>query len=257
LPVDRLDAGRKQQAQEREDLLVVELLPVDVCVGEAADQVVAGLRATRRQDRREVLAQRLGRREGTLPVDGEGEDGDRPLLELRIVLLGQAEEVGDDLGGIRKRELARELRSAAVREPVDQRVGHGLDQIVLAPGNRPLGEGAGEQRAQAAVLGLVHAEHDLLAEHVAEDGEDDRGGERLVVSQHLRDLVVAVHHEDGLRVVGHGHARQVQALDGSFAPALGQLGVGIAHVAGDGVVEGPEVLEIVEQLHSSLLQSTG
>jgi len=42
------------------------------------------------------------------------------------------------------------------------------------------------------------------------------------------------------------------------APPLGELGVGIPHVARDGVVEGAEVLEIVEQLHSgALFQPTG
>ena len=41
--VGGLDAGREQQAQEGEDLLVGELLAVDLGLREAADQVVARL----------------------------------------------------------------------------------------------------------------------------------------------------------------------------------------------------------------------
>jgi hypothetical protein len=95
------------------------------------------------------------------------------------------------------------------------------------------------------VIGLVQPEHDALAEHVTEDVDDDAGRERLVVPEHLRDLVVAIHHEDGLgRLVRH--ARHVEALHGLLAPRPGQLGVGVPDVAGDGVVEAPEVLEVVE-----------
>ena len=43
-PVGGLDAGGQQQPQEREDLLVGELLTVDLGLSEAADQVVAWVR---------------------------------------------------------------------------------------------------------------------------------------------------------------------------------------------------------------------
>ena len=58
-----LDPGGQQQPEEREDLLVDELLPVDLGRREAADQVVARLLPTGREDRPEVLRQRLRRRE--------------------------------------------------------------------------------------------------------------------------------------------------------------------------------------------------
>jgi len=68
--------------------------------------------------------------EGTLAVYGEAEDRDRPLLELRIVLLGQAEETGDDLGRVRKRELADEIHATAAFESVDELVADPPDEIV-------------------------------------------------------------------------------------------------------------------------------
>ena len=95
------------------------------------------------------------------------------------------------------------------------------------------------------MLGLVHPEHDVLAQRIAEESDDDGGRERLVVAQHLRDLVVAVHQEDGLGLVVR-HPRHVEALHGRLAPHPGQLRVRVPHVAGDGVVEAAEILEIVE-----------
>ena len=62
-----LDAGRKQQPQEREDLLVRELLTVDLGLREAADQVVARLLPPGRENRGEVVPQRLRGRDGRAP----------------------------------------------------------------------------------------------------------------------------------------------------------------------------------------------
>ena len=95
------------------------------------------------------------------------------------------------------------------------------------------------------MLGLVHPEHDVLAQRLAEESDDDGGRERLVVPEHLRDLVIAVQHEDGLGLFVR-HPRDVEALHGRCAPRAGQLGVRVPNVTGDGVVEAPEILEIVE-----------
>ena len=215
-----------------------------------------GLRSPGRENRGEVVPQRGRGRDGALAIDGDAEQRDRPALELREVLARQAEEPRDDLRRIREGELTDEVGAAASGEAVDQVVGDPIDELVLAARERPLRERRGDQRAVATVRGLVHPEHDVLAERIAEERDDDGGREGLVVPQQLRDLVVAVHHEDGLRGVVR-HARQVEALHGALAPSQRQLGVGVPHVARDGVVEGSEVFEIVEQLHSGLLPALG
>ena len=67
----------------------------------------------------------------------------------------------------------------------------------------------------------------------------------IVVTQHLLGVLVAVHDEDGLALLA-GHRGHVDPLDRLLPPQPGQLRVGVPHVAGDGVVERPEVLEVVE-----------
>ena len=84
-----------------------------------------------------------------------------------------------------------------------------------------------------------------LAEHRAEGRDDARRRERLVVAQHLLDVLVAVHDEDGLALLA-GHRGHVEPLDRLLAAQPGQLRVRVADVARDGVVERPEVLEVVE-----------
>src|SRR5208337_4568969 len=78
---------------------------------------------------------------------------------------------------------------------------------------RLLSERLRYQRTQPAVDWLVHAEHDPFAQHRAERGDDGRRRERLVVAQHPR-----------------------------------QFGVRVSHVTGDRVVEGAEVVQVVEKL---------
>ena len=67
------------------------------------------------------------------------------------------------------RVMVSTLGVPARREPVDQLVGDLRDQIVLSLRQRPLGEGLRDQGPVPTVLGLVHAEHDVLTEHVTED----------------------------------------------------------------------------------------
>ena len=92
---------------------------------------------------------------------------------------------------------------------------------------------------------LVHAQHHAVAKHVAEDLDHDVGRECLVVAQHRLDVFVPVHDEDRLALLA-GHRGHIDPLDRRLLALPGQLGVGVADVARDNVVERPEVLEVVE-----------
>ena len=53
----------------------------------------------------------------------EAQDGDRPPLELLVVLARKPEQPGDDLSGIGKGEFGDEFRVSTVGEAIDQAVG--------------------------------------------------------------------------------------------------------------------------------------
>ena len=72
--------------------------------------------------------------------------------------------------------------------------------------------------------------------------------ERLVVAQHLLDVFVAVHDEHRQRFLVRKRARRLESLHRFLAAQSRQLGIRVAHVAGDRVVERTEVVEVVEKL---------
>ena len=67
--VGGLDAGRQQQPEEGEDLLVGEPVPVDLGLDELADEIVARPGATFGNPLGEVVAQGVRRRDASVPVD--------------------------------------------------------------------------------------------------------------------------------------------------------------------------------------------
>src|SRR5438874_411500 len=99
-----LDARGKQEPEEREDLLVVEALTVELGHREIADQVVARVGATLLEHPRQVLLERDGRGDAALPSGVHADDRARPDLELGEVLTRQTEHAADDL----RRELEGE-----------------------------------------------------------------------------------------------------------------------------------------------------
>jgi hypothetical protein len=114
---------------------------------------------------------------------------------LRVVLLRQAQQTGNDLAGIVKGELLDQICLAVGCELIDQTIRHPADQLIFPPRQRLLPECLRDQRTQPPVDRLVHAEHHPFAQHRAEGSDDGRRRERLVVAQHLLDVLVAIHDE--------------------------------------------------------------
>ena len=233
--VGGLDARRQQQAQEREDLLVAQRVPVDLRVGQVADEVVGGRGAATVDDVLEVVAQLLRSGDPAIPVGAHADQLERPALEARVVAPREPEDARDDLHGEREGELADELSStvAAPDERVDELVHHRGDELGLPARERLLAERLGHQTAVVTVLGLVHLE-DGVAHHRAHHRRVDLGRERVVVAQHLRHQVVAV---DGVLVGQAGRCldalqrEDARHLHRGVPAGFGQVGPRVAHVA--------------------------
>jgi len=78
------------------------------------------------------------------------------------------------------------------------------------------------------------------------------GPDRPVVSRRSERDADVDHH---VRVFLPRHPRNLDALHGFFASQPGEFAVRIPHVARYEIVEFAEVLEVVKQLHSHLLQT--
>jgi hypothetical protein len=119
-----------------------------------------------------------------------------------------------------------------VDEGVDELVDHPTHQLALPTDQHLLAERGAHQRPMTAVLGLVHAEDDVLAHGRAHDLGQHRRREGLAVEQYPGDVVMARDHEHR-----RGLALTSDLQHGGGVAQLGELGVRVAHVAGDGVVE--------------------
>ena len=176
------------------------------------------------------------------------------LEELRVVLLGHAEQVGDDQHGVGLGVLADELALAPGVEPVDLVVGQSPQGLlVLLEALRR--DQPHQQPALGGVLGRVER-RELIAEgEVVAVGLDDLGdvvalerhgelGEgpdgRVAVRE--RGLVVVDLH--GLVVAGHHVDVVVRLLDDrALAPQVLEVGVGVVdEVLGEEEVDGFELL---------------
>ena len=114
-PVGGLGAGREQQPQERDDLLVGEALPVELGLGEDADHVVAGVLAAVGDHAGEEVVQPLRRLEAALDVEADADELDRLAVELRQLVGGQAEHARDDVDRERPEELADQVGASLAR----------------------------------------------------------------------------------------------------------------------------------------------
>jgi hypothetical protein len=241
--VRRLRTGRKEQPEEREDLLVREVLTVQLGDGERAHEIVRRVSAPVGKNSREVVAQ-LGRgARAAVPVERDADELDRPAMELREVLAGEPEHPCDHVHRERQRALAHELGLAAVDERVDALVDDRTDHFGFPAFHRLTAERLLHEPAVGVVLGLVHLEdgvahdraHDVgvsgrrerlavaqdgLHGVVAEGGEDlGTGRGRGAVGEQLR-LEVLLEHRPLLP--GHGQQR-VRVLDNARADAAVEL----------------------------------
>jgi hypothetical protein len=101
--LSRLDPRRQQHPQEREDLLIVELLTVELGRHQIRHQVVARLNPPLLDDAGQIVPQLAGGPHGMVPVARHVDDADRPSLKLPVVLFREAEHTGDHLGRERER----------------------------------------------------------------------------------------------------------------------------------------------------------
>ena len=95
---------------------------------------------------------------------------------------------------------------------------------------------------------LVHAEHHTFTQHRTERRDDRRRRESLVVAQHLLDVLVAIHDEHRQRFLVRKRSRRLESLHRFLATQPRQLGVRVTHITGYRVVEGTEILQVVEKL---------
>jgi hypothetical protein len=166
-------------------------------------------------------------------------------LELRIVLLRQSQQAGNDPARIVEGEFLDQVGLSVGRELVDEFVSDAADQLVFPTRHGLLRERLRDQRTQPAVHWFVHTQHHALTEHWTECRDHARRRERRVVTQHLLGVLVAVHDEDRLTFFT-GHGGHVEPLDRLLPPKPSQFRVRIPNIPGYRVVEGPEVLEVVE-----------
>ena len=81
--VRRLRAGRQQEAEERADLRVVEVLAVELGLHEHRDHVVGGMRAPLGDDRAEVVEERVRRRDRAVELEARADHLDGLAVERR------------------------------------------------------------------------------------------------------------------------------------------------------------------------------
>ena len=105
----RLRAGRQQQAQEAEDLLVGQPLPVDLGMDETAHQVAGRLGTALRQERAQKLDQILCRLVAARRIVREADDVESPMVKRLVVLHRNPDHVGDDADRDRRSELRDEV----------------------------------------------------------------------------------------------------------------------------------------------------
>ena len=236
-----LVAGHGEEEEEELELELAQLLPVDLDGGEHAHEVAVGLGA--------LLGEQFGRVGVELHGGVHGLGGLAlvlgvlaahhavgPLEHLVAIVVGNAEELGDDLEGQLGREVGDEVGLALLDHLVDDGVGRAVD-AGLEVAHHARREPLVHQSAVAGVERGVHVEHHqaLLGDLVLGQLEGHRplGGR-------AEALVVPVH-GDAVGVAGDGPeagpARLVLPVHRVVAAQVGQPGMGDARHEGPGVRE--------------------
>ena len=253
----RLVAGDGEEKEEQLELQVAQALALDLDRGEHAHEV--GVRVD------PLLPEELG---GVgVEVHGGVQRHFRVGLVLGIlvpdhavgpvehavaVLLGHAEQLGDDLERELGRDLGDEVGLALLDHLVDDGVGGAVDallEIAHHAGSEPLVDEA----PVAGVQRRVHVEHhqallgDLVRVHLEGHGALGGGAEALVVPVH-GDTVLVAGDDPEPRAAG-----LVLPVDGVVAAQMRQPGVGDTGHVGPGVreVDGGDVRQRCSWIDSS------
>ena len=152
--------GSEEQEDHRDQFVLAELLPVGFGIAQRGDQSVRQRSASRSRDAAKIAddADHAG--------DGADDRADiggvlqpaQPVLESIVILLRKAEHRADDRKRQVPAEFGHEIGLRPSLQPVEKPIGdfrdhrlHGLDRAAL--------ERLVDEAAQAAVLGVVVAEH--------------------------------------------------------------------------------------------------
>ena len=192
-----------EQHEEEVELELVELLAFHLGVDQYRDQVLAGRQPSFGRQLLGVAEDlhgglvRFGSLDLVLGVLGT-DHAVRPLEDLAPVLLGHAEQLGDDQQWQLGRDLLDEVGRAPFAHGVDDAVGV-ADDLLLQVAYQFGGEALVDQAPVTGVHGRVHVQHHQLllgqgvAVHVTEQGGAPGRGEVLPVAVHGDAVVVAGH----------------------------------------------------------------
>ena len=228
----RLVAGHDQEEEEEVELELVELLALHLGVEEHRDEVLLGLEPP-------VGGQLLGVAYTCMAASPESTPGDLvlgvlgadhavgPVEDHAAVLLGDAEQLGDDEQRELGRDLLDEVGRAALAHGVDDAVGVPDDLLLEVPHH--LGrEALVDQAPVARVHGRVHVDHhqlllgQLVVVHLVEERAPPGRGEVLPVPVDVDAVVVA---GDGPEAAAGGGLLGVPE-DGRLPAELGEPLVG-------------------------------
>ena len=228
----RLVAGHDEQQEEEVELELVQLLALHLCVDQDRDQVGLGREPALRGQLLRVAVDLHGRLAGVrvrdLVLGVLGADhAVGPVEDHAAVLLGHAEELGDD----EERELGGHLLDEVGRAPLADRVDDPVgvpDDLLFQVAHHLGGEALVDQPAVARVHGRVHVDHhelllrQLVVVHLVEQRAPPRRGVVLPVAVDVDTVVVA---GDGPEAAAGRHLLGVP-VDGRLPAQLGEPVVG-------------------------------
>ena len=176
-----LVAGHREKEEEQLQLHLVQLLPLDLDLGEHAHQIVAGIGPLGGEQPGRVGIElhsgllgdlALGLVLGVLAADHAVGPVEHPVP----VLVGDAEQIGDDDQGELGGDVGDEVGLPRLDHRVDDVVG-GLVDVLVKLVDHPRREALVDQSPVAGVEGRVHVEHEhlLLGQVVIAQLPEERG----------------------------------------------------------------------------------
>ncbi|MFD0474482.1 hypothetical protein ACFQ0B_44245 [Nonomuraea thailandensis] len=191
--------GDEQELHHRDELVAVESVTLRLQRDELGEQVVLGDRSAAPGQLVEVGGE--GQRRRGIVV-GRGDDDRRPLAEPGAVLLGDPDELGDDVHGQGIDQVGHSVERAQPAGAGDQPVRDAGDPR-LQPRDRPGREGRADEPAQPGVVGWIELDElarrdscrlapvvlrdhvrSLMPEHFVTDGRVPQAVEDVGMARH-------------------------------------------------------------------------